>query len=62
MSVLDRFCCKYKILIVSSINVTFLLFQCHSNESLGSVRQKIAKQLNMAPDQVQLATNDRWVS
>ncbi|XP_065904481.1 ubiquitin carboxyl-terminal hydrolase 24-like isoform X2 [Dysidea avara] len=35
--------------------------QCHSNESLGSVRQKIAKQLNMTPDQVQLGTNDRWL-
>ncbi|GFO40770.1 ubiquitin carboxyl-terminal hydrolase 24 [Plakobranchus ocellatus] len=33
--------------------------QCHSNESLGSVRQKVLVQLNQPMDHVQMHTNDK---
>ena len=34
----------------------------HSNETVGSVRRKIASRLKYNPDQVQIVTNDRMVS
>eukprot|EP00731_Ephydatia_muelleri_P019119 Em0011g1159a len=34
---------------------------CHSNESICSVRQKVAKQLNVTPEQVQIGTTEHWL-
>ena len=39
-----------------------ILFQCHSNESLLSVREKIAQHLKVAPEQLQMGTAEKWVS
>lgn len=40
---------------------TFIL-QAHSNETIGSVRWKIAKQLCSPVDNIQIFTNDSLVS
>ena len=47
----------------SALHITSCsFFQCHSNESICSVRQKVAKQLNVTPEQVQIGTTEHWVS
>ena len=64
-----------KVDIDSSISLTFvlqaylfvkvwiefmvILFQVHTNETIGSVRQKIASKLKHLPDQVQIVANDK---
>ena len=35
--------------------------QVHSNESIGSVRLKVAQKVKMSPDSVQLVANDKMV-
>ena len=35
--------------------------ECHSNESILSVKQKIAKKLDVSPEQVQIGLSERWL-
>lgn len=35
--------------------------ECHSNESMLSVKQKIAKKLGVSPEQVQIGLSERWL-
>ena len=37
------------------------IFQCHSNETLGNVRQKIANRLSKTPDHIQVVAQDKLV-
>lgn len=48
--------------IPSSQAVFDLIMQAHSNETIGSVRWKIAKQLCSPVDNIQIFTNDSLVS
>ena len=38
------------------------VFQVHSNETIGSVRQRIANKLKYKSDQIQIVVNDKMVS
>ena len=38
------------------------VFQVHSNETIGSVRQRIANKLKYKSDQIQMVVNDKMVS
>ena len=38
------------------------LHQAHSNESVGSIRHKVAQKLKLSPDTVQIVANDKMVS
>ena len=37
------------------------MFQCHSNESLKSLRHRIANRLNTNPEQIQISTSEKLV-
>ena len=40
---------------------TEFFLECHSNESMLSVKQKIAKKLSVSPEQVQIGLSERWL-
>ena len=37
------------------------IFQCHSNESLKSIRHRVANRLNTNHEQIQLSTSEKLV-
>ena len=37
------------------------MFQCHSNETLDNVRQKIANRMSKTPDHIQVVAQDKLV-
>ena len=39
----------------------FFKIDCHSNESLFSIRHKIARRLNVSYDHVTMGTSDHWL-
>jgi len=43
------------------VNPCLLLLQAHSNETVGSIRWKIAKMLNSPVDNIQIFANDSLV-
>ena len=46
-----------------SLSLYFLLSlsQCHSNESLVSLRKRVSERLKVTPEQVQVGTSEKWV-
>ena len=39
----------------------YLFCQAHTNESVRSIRKKVAQKLKLSPDAVQIVTNDKMV-
>ena len=52
---------EHDIYTVSDI-VCNKILQAHTNETIGSVRQKVAVRLRTVADQVQIVANDKMVS
>ena len=42
--------------------IVYFVHQAHSNESVGSIRHKVAQKLKLSPDTVQIVANDKMVS
>lgn len=56
----------YVILLVMSCEsdhmVCVLSLQCHANESILSVRRRVAQKVGVTQEQVQMGISERWVS
>ncbi len=51
----------HPVVLSLSYESLFVPLNVHSNESMLSVKEKIALKLNTAIEQIQLATHDRWL-
>ena len=61
--VLDQSNCAVESVLRRRVGIIerYCIFQCHSNETLGNVRQKIANRLSKTPEHIQVVAQDKLV-
>lgn len=52
---------NYCVCETGSVLLVLPLFQVHSNETIGSVRQRVANKLKYKADQIQMVVNEKMV-